>query len=265
MGLFTPQAGTTLWLYIAGALLASGVLFLALQLVPGRLRKPLIAAVTFVAGLYYVAEFFLPADPATQANFLTPYRSTIAQINQVLLSLAVGVGVYSLLTLHTKNIARRRQGWGYSVTLLAAMVGIFVTGLLKEYRPNDVNKAAFSLFFDGGLKSLDAAMFSIVAFYIVSAAYRAFRVRSLEATILLASAFLVMIGQVPLGQALTIGLPTEGFLSNFRTENIREWILTRASAPALLAVELGLGLGALSTSIRLWLSLERGSYFEKDL
>jgi hypothetical protein len=263
--MFTPKTGPELWLYIAGALLVSGVLVTSLQLVPGRLRKPLIALGTFLAGLFYIAEFFLPVDPTTRANFLTDYRAPIAQVNQVLLSFAVGVGVYSLLTLHTKNIVRRRQGWGFSVLLLAAMFGILVTGLLKEYRPNPINQAAFSLFFDGGLKSLDAAMFSIVAFYIVSAAYRAFRARSVEATILLVSASLVMLGQVSLGQGLTAGLPTSGFLSNLRVENIREWILTRASTPALLAVELGLGLGALSTSIRLWLSLERGSYFEKDV
>jgi len=108
-------------------------------------------------------------------------------------------------------------------------------------------------------------MFSIIGFYIVSAAYRAFRIRSLEATILLASAFVVMLGQVTLGQALTAGLPTEGFASNFRIENVANWILTRVNAPALLAVELGLGVGALATSLRLWLSLERGSYFDKEL
>ena len=108
-------------------------------------------------------------------------------------------------------------------------------------------------------------MFSIIAFYIVSAAYRAFRVRSVEATLLLASAFIVMLGQVALGQALTNALPGAGLASNLRVENLSNWILTRVSSPALLAVEFGLGIGALATALRLWLSLERGSYFEKEL
>jgi len=262
--LFTPKHGPALWGFIAGALIAGLLLVAALAATPGRMRKPLIAAVTFLGGLFYVAEFFLPTG-ADNANFLTPYRTPAAQMNQVLLALAVGVGVWSLITVHSRNIARRKSGWGYSVVLLASMVAIAVTGILKEYRPNSYNKAAFSLLFDGGLKSLEATMFSIIAFYIVSAAYRAFRIRSVEATILLVSACLVMLGQVALGQAVTGGIPNTGFLANFRFEVISNWILTRVNSPALLAVELGLGVGALSTSLRLWLNLERGSYFDKEV
>ncbi len=262
--LFTLQHGAALWLYIAGALALSAVFFVVLQILPGRFRKPLIALVTFLAGLFYVVEFFYPVG-ADGKNFLTGYRAPVAQINQVLQSLAVGAGVFSLVSVHARAIARKREGWGFSVVLFATMVGIAVTGLLKEHHPNGYNRAAFSLFFDGGLVNLESAMFSIVSFYIVSAAYRAFRARSIEATILLVAAFIVMLGQISLGQALTAGLPVTGFWANFRVEIIRDWILTRVNSPAILAVELGLGIGVLSTSIRLWLSLERGSYFDKDV
>lgn len=262
--LFTPKQGAALWLYIGGALLVSAALFFVLASVPGRFRKPLIALVTFLAGLFYVVEFFWPVG-RDNANFLTPYRTPVAQINQVLQGLAIGAGVYSLSAVHLRNIARRRKDWGFSVVLFGALIAIAASGLLKEYRPNRYNAGVFSLCFDGGLKSLEAAMFSIIAFYIVSAAYRAFRIRSVEATILLASAFIVLLGQVTLGQFLTASLPNTGFASNFRVENAANWILTRVSSPALLAVELGLGVGALATSLRLWLSLERGSYFDKEL
>jgi len=262
--LFTVKHGPALWGYIAGALAVSVVFFVLLQAVPGRFRKPLISLVTFFAGLFYVTEFFYPVG-ADGKNFLTAYRAPVAQINQVLQGLAIGAGISSLVGVHARAIARKREGWGFSVALFACLVGIAVTGLLKEYRPNGYNRAAFSLFFDGGLINLESAMFSIVSFYIVSAAYRAFRARSVEATILLVAAFLVMLGQISLGQALTSGLPLTGFWANFRVEIIRDWILTRLNSPAILAVELGLGIGVLSTSIRLWLSLERGSYFDKEV
>ena len=266
--MFTPKHGPALLGYIAGMLIVCGALFFALTLVPVKFRKPLIAAVTFLAGLYYVLEFFLPVatDGKMEGqNFLTPYATAVSQINQVLLSFAGGVGIFSLLTVHTRSIFRQRTGWGFSLTLLAALFGITIFGFLKEYRPNSYNAGVYSLFFDGGLKNLQSAMFSIISFYIVSASYRAFRVRSVEATLLLASAFLIILGQVPLGQALTAWLPTSGFAASFRLEVIRDWILTRISSPALLAVELGLGVGLLSTAIRLWLSLERGSYFDKEV
>lgn len=262
--MFQPQSGATLWLYIAGAVAVSAVLFFVLQALPGRARKPLVTLITFVAGLYYAAEFFWPTG-ANGENWLSPAKQPLSEISQVLGAFALGLGVYSLSLVHLRAIARQRSGWGFSVVLFAALFAIAVTGLLTTYRPNHYNQNAFHLFFDGGLQSLDAAMFSIIAFYIVSAAYRAFRARSVEATILLASALIVMLGQVALGQALTNGIPDQGFVANFRVENIADWILTRVNSPALLAVTFGLEIGALATALRLWLSLERGSYFEKEL
>ncbi|MEP6755914.1 MAG: hypothetical protein ABJA67_10475, partial [Chthonomonadales bacterium] len=78
-------------------------------------------------------------------------------------------------------------------------------------------------------------------------------------------AFLVMLGQIYFGLVLTSWLPTEGFASNFRVETISDWILTRMNAPAVRAIGFGLGVGLIATSLRIWLSLERGSYFDKEL
>jgi hypothetical protein len=144
------------------------------------------------------------------------------------------------------------------------MVAIAVCGLLKEYRPNGYNKAAFSLLFDGGLKSLEASMFSIIAFYIVSAAYRAFRVRSVEATILAGVRVPRDDRQVSLGQAITGGLRRRGSRRTARRGH-RQLDHDARQLPRPARGRTGLGGRRLSTSIRLWLSLERGSYFDKEV
>lgn len=266
--MFQPRQGAALLAYILGAFVVSAALFFALTLVPGRARKPLIATLTFLAGLFYATEFFWPVATTGEnagKNFLTPFLKPVSDTATVLQTFAIGLGVYSLVSIHLRNLARRRQGWGFSVVLLGGILAMLIPALLKEYHPNRYNKAVYALSYEGAFNNLNSAMFSVVAFYIVSAAYRAFRVRSREATILLASAFVIMLGQVALGQALTAFLPNEGFAANFRIENVRSWILYKVNSPALLAVDLGLGIGGLATSLRLWLSLERGSYFDEEL
>ena len=93
-------------------------------------------------------------------------------------------------------------------------------------------------------------MFSTIGFYIVSAAYRAFRIRSGEATLMLAAAFVVMVGQVPVGAYLTSGLPADGFLSIFRLENLSYWILKEPNMAAWRGISFGIEVGALAMALR---------------
>lgn len=259
----------------------------ALQAAPRRARRGIIAVFTFLGGLYFAAEFFLPAaksGPNAGGNFLTPYQPVVANIAAVVSAFAIGLGVVSLVQLHTKNIARARPGWGYSVALMVSFVSMAVFGLLNEYHKTWTVIPAlpgvwgrqnahgmFRFLFEGGLVNLGSATFSIIAFYIASAAYRAFRIRSLEATLLMTAALIVMLGSVGFGTLLTHTIPptlaggAENPWANLRLENIAQWLLMEVNASAQRGILFGLTLGLLATSLRYWLSLERGAYFDKEL
>jgi lipopolysaccharide export LptBFGC system permease protein LptF len=86
---------------------------------------------------------------------------------------------------------------------------------------------AFTYLYDYVYSPLMAMMFALLAFYVGSASYRAFRARTKEATVLLLAAFFVMLGRVPLGDALTGWLPNWLHLSN-----LSNWIMNIPNTPA---------------------------------
>ncbi len=261
---FGPKPPEVLPYYVAGAVVLSILIIILLMNLPSRARKPLIATVTFLAGLFYATEFFLPIDEEGK-NFLTDYLVPASKLGSLLAGMTLTLGILSLLRVHGRNITRLRSGWYNSLALLAAMTAMVVFGLMERYGNNPTAKQVFSVLFEGMLINMDATMFSLIAFYIVSAAYRAFRIRSVEATILMATAFLVMLAQVPVGLALTAWIPRDSMLASLRLEVVKEWLLTVLNAAALRAIAFGLGVGGLAISLRIWLSLERGAYFEKEI
>ena len=79
------------------------------------------------------------------------------------------------------------------------------------------------------------------------------------------AAFNSMLGQVPLGMWLTRALPLSGPLSSLRMEAMANWTLGVISMAGLRAVLFGILVGYLAMSLRIWLSLERGAFFEQEL
>ena len=96
------------------------------------------------------------------------------------------------------------------------------------------------------LVPMEATMFALLAFYIASASFRAFRARSLEASLLLIAAIFVMIGRVPIGDYIWEPLG-----------DIADWIMQYPNGAAKRAIMIGVGLGMAATSLKLMLGIER--------
>jgi hypothetical protein len=99
---------------------------------------------------------------------------------------------------------------------------------------------------------LQATMFSLLAFFIASAAFRAFRMRSVEAGLLLAAGVLVMIGRVPLGQ-FDWGIAR----SDFGFHTIMDWIMGVPTTAAMRGIKMGAAMGVIVMGLKVILGIER--------
>jgi len=264
--------------YFFLAVAASTVVFLAvmalLHRTSPRVKKWLTIVLTFAAGLFYFLEYMLPVHTLKgghEGNFLTPYVEPVSNYVNFILIWTLFLGIISLTIVHGRRLLRRVAGWHNSLAFFLALIAMLTFGFttrsggLGSPKEHVALQITYDSLFTGLLMNLDSAMFALLAFYIASAAYRAFRVRTVEAALLMISALIIMLGVVSFGVKLTGWIPAEGTgWAYLRIENAALWILKWLNMPGQRAVGIGVAIGALAMAMRLWLSLERGTFFSKE-
>ncbi|WP_166823824.1 hypothetical protein [Thalassoroseus pseudoceratinae] len=110
-------------------------------------------------------------------------------------------------------------------------------------------------------KPLTATMFALLAFYIASAAFRAFRAKNVEAALLLGTAFIILLGRTYAGVWLTQWLPET---SPFRIENMSVFIGQVFNTAGMRAIMIGIALGVVSTSLKVLLGIDRSYLGSSD-
>jgi len=200
-------------------------------------KRSLPVLITFVLGVTFALQYYVP-HPASEALL-----SEVSVWNQIIAGFAAILGVASLLHVHYVKMRRRGAGWGYSVVLYLSMVVTLIVGF---WSGGESENSAFGWLYSYILVALSSTMFSILAFFVASAAYRAFRARSLEATVLLTAAVFVMFGRVPLGEYLVSGV---GLVS--------DWIMNVPNTAARRGIMIGISLGGIATSIKIIFGIER--------
>jgi hypothetical protein len=113
----------------------------------------------------------------------------------------------------------------------------------------------FGWLYEYAFKPLTATMFSMLAFYVASAAFRAFRAKNFEAVLLLGTAFIILLGRTYAGVALSDLFPD--WLSFLRIENLTLWIMKVVNTAGNRAIMIGIALGVVSTSLKVLLGIDR--------
>jgi hypothetical protein len=213
------------------------------------LQRTLPLIIAFLAGTIGILTYYIPVAYPIEMETSTWYR--------IIAAFALFLGIHSLLHMHWNRIRRQNAGWGYS---LITYIGFTLAMLLAIYNNGhgpfqpmatgnglDLNWMYVHIHVAGG-----ATMFSLLAFFIASAAYRTFRARSVEAAILLIAAICVMLGRVPFGAYISDYIPT-----------FAQWLMDVPNLAARRGILLGVSLGAIATALRIIFGVER-SYLGED-
>ena len=206
------------------------------------MKKEVPLGIAFLVGVLILFEYFLKG--------LWPAASTWAQTAQnwgtVVSAFAMGLAAANLIVVHGRRIQQKHPDAWMSVLLFVGMVLMIVTGFSAK---GTAAEAVYSFLFDGLYLPLGTAMFSLMIFFIASAARRAFRARNIDAAFLLVSGIIVMIGNAPLGRPISPWFP-----------KATTWLMNFPNVAGNRAIMMGAALGMVLTGFRVITGLDR-SYF----
>ncbi|MDD4003665.1 MAG: hypothetical protein PHW69_00490 [Elusimicrobiaceae bacterium] len=211
-------------------------------------RLPLI--ICFITGTLCFAQYYVPHPVA---------RSFMENANRTVLIMgffAYLLGLYSIVTPHLKNILSQRAGWGYSAVLFIGLAIGAGTGLASRAQALSPDGAltCFGWMYTYMLYPLQGTIYSLLGFYIVSTAYRAFRIKNGQAFLLFAAAAVLVFGRVPLGQLIWNDLLGWTGLSILE---IVEWVLNVPDVAGRRGIMIGIALGAIATSVKIITGVEK--------
>ena len=192
--------------------------------------------VALATGVMVLADFFVEHDVVDAiARYVLYCASLVA-------AAALILGFVTLATRHVNQLLKRAPERGYSVVLLAALAATLVIGFLS----GGPVSPAMQHWFESVLFPLEAALFSLLAFFFVTAIYRVFRIKSFESGLFAIVVIVVLLGQVPVGALIWDQFPI-----------IKDWMFDVPALAGVRGILLGVGLGSIAVGLRILLGIDR--------
>jgi hypothetical protein len=233
-------------------------------------RRTIPLFITFFVGSVLVMAEFIPHRPfGSLGEDFSLYFDIIAVF-------AFLLGGGNLCRVHLSKVYRRKKDWPFSIVTLLGFSVMLVAGLFKIGNPvgmtGDVaaTGSMFANLYDSIFTPLQGTMYALLAFFVASASYRAFRAKNIDATILLLAAFVILLGRTPAPALIAESIHTAwpGFLHwigdifNF-IPDLTDWIMDVPNKAGQRAILIGIALGVISMALRLILGVER-TYLGSD-
>jgi hypothetical protein len=153
----------------------------------------IIVAIGGFAALIVAVDRLVPVNRA-DVPLLRQSATTLYLWMLFVAAAALLLGVVNVLGVHLRRIAAGQSGWVQSLALVIALIVVFVTGMLS---PSGVDSPLARWMFENVIAPGQAALFSLLAFFMAAAAYRFLNVGRSGGAWMLAGALAVLSVQLP--------------------------------------------------------------------
>ena len=199
------------------------------------LKRDTPVIVSSIVGFIVMLDFF----------FKQPTLNRLSSVFQnwgiIVSAFALGLASINLGRVHVVKVYRRQKDWFTSIVLLATLVGVSVLGIAST-----PSSKVYMFYFNNVYNACHSGVSGLLAFYVASSTFRAFRARNIEATLMLVSAFIVMLGLAPVGEIIYKPLPAAG-----------KWVTDVLNMSAQRGIVITAGIGAIAASLRVLIGIDR--------
>jgi hypothetical protein len=222
-----------------------------------RIGRIIATVVAIVVGLFVLVDLlisqwhgevfripgFKDLDPKLIFNGIGFFLVSWATI---VVAFALLLGFVNVITVHLNRIRARQRDSVYSAVLVVSLLATLLFGMSGPASDNG------QFIFKFILQPLESTFFALLAIFIATAAFRAFRINISDPWALFETFFfvilavIVLLGQVPVSIYIWSELPV-----------IKEWILNVPVLAGVRGILLGVALGAIATGLRVLIGADR--------
>lgn len=232
------------------------------------MKRSIPLVITFIVGLIVISSEFIPHRPFSSIN------EGLENWFLIISGFAILLGQLSLLRVNSYKVHHKAENWQFYLVGMISFFVMLISGILwgtqdaaglagsGETIVSVLGSKPFEYLFNNIYQHLSATMFALLAFFIASAAYRAFIIRSFESNLLMIAAVLVMLGRTSIGVSFTSWLPDS--LKFLHLPLIADFIMKYPANAAQRAIMISAALGIIGSSLRIILGIERSYLGSKD-
>jgi hypothetical protein len=209
-------------------------------------RNPIFPlALAIIIGVIILFNFYVPDTVASQAS------STLSTWATIMLTVTVWVGVINVVRHAAREAQRREPGRWYLAIFQIILVAVMLISGFAEGKGSTGRRAQtyINWLYNNYYIYSATGSAALVGLWAVTAAYRAFRARTIEAGLFLLGAVFTMLKNAPVGGQIWGGFPMIG-----------QWIIDQPYTAMQRALTMGIGIAILGYALRYYTGRERASF-----